>query len=154
MDKQKELLQAMINIEKTIGKLYQVYSTIFDNKDFWLGLSREEEGHAKVIADLSAKVDKEPIYVDDNRFKLAPINFFIKSVEDKIQQAQDGSVNIIDALGAAWNIENALIEKECYQIYQADSEDFKSMLEALRLGTEVHINRVKQELDKYKNINN
>lgn len=150
---QQEILKAMITLEKTVGNLYQLYSTMFDNKDFWLSLYKEEYEHAKIIGDLYKKVNKEKVYFDDHRFKLEPINFSIQGIEEKIAKAKASQqIDLIAALANALNIEHSLLESGYYQIYQADSVELKAVLEAMRLGTEVHINKVQMELDKYKNL--
>jgi hypothetical protein len=138
--RQVDLLQAH---ERAMGRLYAAYAHRFpQDRDFWLGLSREEEEHAHWIESLQARMEQEPSILVVNRFPVEVIHHSINYINNLTDRADRADLTPIKALSAALDIERALLENRYFEVFAGDSAEVRHILQSLAQGAAAHLERV------------
>lgn len=139
------VIQKMIELEETVGRLYEIYHDLFPaQKGFWDRLAAEEKTHAEWISKFLLTSKHGTISLQPNRFKIEPIQMTLDSLAKQIKKAREGKVTLLEALSFAFNFENGLVEKEFFKIVDADSDALKKLLGSLSLATENHSRWIQQ----------
>lgn len=148
----KDLIEEIAKNEEMVGNLYRKYAEKFnDYSDFWLHLASEEDNHAKGLRELNEQIDKEDLYVDEEKFSIVAISTFRDNVTDQIEQAEYDDINIIQALAIAKINESSLLEEDCFNIFDSDSAKMKKTFKKLNKETSEHLEMIKNKLEKLKN---
>jgi rubrerythrin len=143
-------LELLARHEATVGDLYQEYSKKFpEHKEFWLRLNREEQKHAQAVRDLLPKVNDGTIKIAPDRFKKEVIEGATSRVISWIKEARGGNTDMVDALANALVIENSLVEKTYYLLYENDSEEMKKTFSMLVEASREHRKKVVQLLNAF-----
>jgi rubrerythrin len=144
-------LEMLAKHEEAIGDLYDAYATAFpDQGDFWSTLANEERGHAAWIRMMYSKVEDGVIEIGEGRFNAKAIETSLGYVKRWITDAQHSAVDLQTALSIALDIENALIERSFYKVYDTDNETLRQVFNALVEGCRQHRARIVESLDKVK----
>jgi rubrerythrin len=153
-DAQIHELELMARHEEAIGELYAAYARRFpEHQEFWLKLKNEEIGHAGIIRKLFPKIDDGFIRFDDKRFNVKAIETSLKYINTWTSDADNGTVEMLNALAIALDLENGMIEKKFLDVFEADADDLKIAIKALSDGTREHKQRIAELLNEYKRKN-
>lgn len=149
--KQIEIIEALAGQEEAISRLYRAYGQNFpEDRGFWEALSGEETGHAQWIRDLSAKIGGGGVYFNENRFRIEAIRSSLEYIERENAAAAVGGQDGIEALSVAYMLEDALLEKKFFEIFEGDSIELKHILADLAQSTTEHRERIRRKLDAEK----
>ncbi len=149
--KQLEVVEALAGQEESISQLYRAYGENFpEDREFWQALSGEEIGHAQWIRDLAAKIGNGSVYFNEDRFRIEAIRSSLKYIGKERSAAVAGGQNKIEALSVAYMLEDALLEKKIFEIFEGDSVELKHILADLAQSTSDHRERIKRKLDAQK----
>jgi hypothetical protein len=145
-----EIIELLAGSEETIGKLYTTYANRFhETEPFWKSLAEDERNHAIWIRSLKAKSGNNKLIFNPDRFRSAAIKTFINHTEKEIIEAGKPGYQLINALSMAYFIEDSLIEKKYFEVFEADSVELKGLLNKLESATKKHALQVKEARDKY-----
>lgn len=147
------VIEKVAEHEEKLSELYRAYSSYLSNKDFWVDLAAEEVMHAYQVRNMVDHIRNAEIHVNKERFKTPAIEFSKKHIEDKIKLAQAEKADILQALTISLDIEKSLLEKRYYEIYEGDSIELKYSIEEMNKSIARHIEKVEEELYKYKSNN-
>ena len=149
-----EMLEKLAQHEEAIGQLYDTYSGIFPSLfDFWTLLSQEESQHANWIRTLGKKVAEDPkLFVNEHRFNTVAIDTSLDYLQKEIGKATMKPVSIIEALTAAFYVEQSLIESKIFEVFETDSVELKHLFQQLQKDTVKHRIKVREALDRQKNM--
>jgi len=129
--------------EKAIGRLYDAYARRFPrDREFWLGLSQEEQQHAKWVESLRARVEETPSSLVVNRFPVATIELSLAYVNRLIESADASGLTRVNALSIALDLERALLEHKYFEVFHSDDPQIKRTLQLLRQSTQTHLQKV------------
>ena len=146
------LITKLAKNEQTISQLYQAYAEKFpDYQKFWANLSSEEIEHSNWISDLNSKVNQGLISFSEERFKIEAIETFLKYLQQRLADIKEEKISLINALSIALDIENSLIERKFFEVFESDSEGLKYTLLSLAAATEFHRTKIKKILDEIRN---
>ena len=138
-----EILRLLAENETAVCRLYRAYADKFpSHKTFWLALADEELAHASWIRKLSSEVGNSELYVDEARFRPRPIEIMHSYVKDQLTRAQEQNLTLVDALSTALDIEQSLIERSYFDVFETDSVGLKHVLMDLKAATQKHIQQV------------
>ncbi len=138
---QLKVIELLAEHETMIGRLYKEYAQKFLHwKDFWSKLSAEERGHANWILKLRSKIKGGSVYFKEDRFNKEAIKTSLKYLNNQLSQAQMQDISLIKALSIARDIENGLIEKKFFEIFEGDPIELKHVLLNLAAATREHYN--------------
>jgi rubrerythrin len=141
---QEKLLYLMKRYEILLGELYSEYAEKFpEYADFWNTISKEEGTHAYWIETLAGQIGSYKIFFNETRFNIAPLNICIDEVVKVIDDAKKEPISILEAMATSINIENGMIERNFFEVFESDSPEIKKTFNMLREATLGHEQRVK-----------
>jgi len=139
------LVNALIQNEKLISKLYANYASLFANdSDFWTKISSDETDHARWLDELFIKIKQEVVQIDENRLKLEALTNFTAYINEQIARAETGNITSIQALSVSMDMENSIIEQGVFKVYETDDAELQETFDRLRTATEAHFSNVKR----------
>lgn len=145
------LLDFMQQHEQAIAALYQAYAERFEAyADFWTDLSRAELKHAACLALLQSRLKDNPDIVIVRRFSIDAIKSSIRYVTELIHRVTQPEFSPINAFSLAMKLEEALLEKDFFEIFTGDSQETKDTLLLLLHETQEHFEVIKDALNEYK----
>ena len=148
---QEVVLDLLAKNEENIGRLYKVYADLFSEyRELWSGLADEEKVHAARIRSLKSQVGKDHLSLKPNRFKSEAIRFFSSYIEQEIIAAGKGGFSLIKALSISMHIEDSLIERRYFEVFESDAVEMKNLLQELEAGTRQHAGKIRNALNQYR----
>ena len=145
-----KILEAMKEHELAIAELYEVYADKFpEYKDFWTQFSSEEIQHADCINSLQIIVEESTEDFVVERFKIGAIENSTKYVKNLADMARQSDISLINAISTAVYLEQALIEKNYFEVIESDNAQTKHILSLLTERTRKHYEKflaVREEL--------
>ena len=150
VNQQLKVIGVLAANEELISKLYKLYAKLIPElQDFWEDLAKEETRHAYWILALQTHINDGVLSFKENRFNLRAIELFLIYVKDLLDTAKGRVKAPKDALANAMNIENALIERKFFEVFNEDSPALKDTLQQLVIATEKHREKISAEFSKY-----
>jgi rubrerythrin len=135
--------------EKAIGRLYAAYARRFpQEREFWLGLSREEAQHARWIDMLRSRAEEDPSGLVVERFPAAAIELSLAYVHRLIESADSPHLTRINALSIALDLERALLEHKYFEVFASDDPQIVRTLQLLQESTRSHLQKVQHLWDR------
>jgi hypothetical protein len=129
--------------EKAIGRLYAAYARRFpSDREFWLGLSREEEQHANWVQSLQSRIEDDPASLVVDRFPAATIELSLAYIDRLIDASDASSLTRVNALSIAVDIERALLEHRYFEVFSSNNPQIQRTLQLLRQSTQTHLQKV------------
>jgi len=142
---QLKAIKLLAEHEKAISQLYKEYARKFpEQKDFWSKIAREELEHASWIFTLCSKAKEGSLYFEEGRFKTGAIKTSLEYLKSQIAEAQNNKISAKNALSVARDLENGLIEKKFFEVFQPDCREIKQVLLDLAAATREHSNRIEK----------
>ena len=146
------LLEVLSEHERVIAQLYQAYSARFDESSvFWAGLAQEELRHAACLNKLKILLQADSAIVIIERFSIDAVQFSINYVNQLIERASQPDFKLINALSLAMKLEEALLERNFFEVLSGDGQEIREALEFLAAETERHFQMLHNTLEDYKN---
>ena len=147
MNKQ-DLIEKIANNEELIGRLYKLYAQKYgEYSDFWGRLSDDERSHSDKIRSFAANDEFE---IDSKRFNEKDIVGFENEVREATEKIEQEEISLSDALKTALKLENNLVEKEFFKIFETDSDRLKFYLGEMGESISKHQDRIKKMIEKIK----
>jgi hypothetical protein len=146
-----EILDALKEHELALAELYEVYAEKFpEYKDFWTKFSSEEIQHADCINSLQTIVEESNEDFIVERFKIGAIENSTKYVKNLADTARQSDIPLIKALSTAVYLEQALIEKNYFEVFESDNAQTKHILSLLAEGTRKHYEKLRAAWQEHK----
>ncbi|NOQ43425.1 MAG: hypothetical protein GQ560_03070 [Dehalococcoidia bacterium] len=150
-ENQIKTIEALANHEEAISELYRKYSGKFpDYEQFWLGLAEEEVLHTKWIRELRDDIEEGTVFFNEGRFNIVGVQTSLNYIKKQIVDSENQEISLPFALFLALDIENALLERKYFEIFEGDSVGLKNILQDLAEATELHRARIEQALNEEK----
>ena len=147
------LLKIFSEHERVIAQLYQAYASRFDGcAAFWDSLAREELQHAACLNKLRTLLQANSEIVIVERFSVDAIQFSINYIHTLIERAYQPNFILVNALSLATKLEEALLEKNFFDVLSGDSQEVQETLEFLEKETERHSRTLREGLRDYNNL--
>lgn len=152
MDEVIRTVDALVQVEKTVGEFYGSCSEVFaQDSDFWLGLARDEFLHADVLAKLHERIIREPHrFRRGELFPITTLRAFVSQVHSEHEKLIAGTLTMYDALVAAYQIERTIIEQKYLEAIRTEKPEYLEALDILAEETAAHRDRIKMKLDEYR----
>lgn len=145
----RKILDLLARHEEAVGRLYAVYAKLFPTQaEFWKQFSEEEFRHASWIRQLDLLVAKGRIGFDAGRYRTKALQTSLAFVEMQAENVQDEAITQVAALSMALSLENGLIEKGFFEVFENDSPQFSELLQKLSEATKDHRERMKLAWDE------
>jgi len=145
------IVHLLIKHEEAIADLYAICSRVFtDNADFWNMLVIEEKAHADVLRELRRRLETEQVLLNPRKFNTTGVQTAIDHVNKQKPAVEDGSCTMVRALAIALDIEQAIIDRNFFEVFDTDSAVIKREFAELRTHTIEHSGRLAALLRKMK----
>ena len=138
-----KILEAMKEHELALAELYEVYADKFpEYKDFWTKFSREEYQHADWINTLQTRFEESTEDFVIERFPIGAVENSTEYVKKLAVTTRQSDMLLINALSTAVHLEQALIEKKYFEVFEGDSAKTKKILSLLAQSTQKHYEKL------------
>lgn len=135
---QLEIVGLMAKNEVKLSELYAKFGHAFaSRKEFWDEIAREEVSHGAWINTLKNRVEEGNVTFAHDRFNIDLVNDFYKHVQQQELKVNEG-MPLVEALEAAKNIEQTLLEKKFFEVFHGDAPELETLLLALEYSTKNH----------------
>ncbi|MBE0430857.1 MAG: DUF2202 domain-containing protein [Dehalococcoidia bacterium] len=150
---QPNMLLRLAENEEAIAALYQEYAGRFPEYDsFWRGLAHDEEEHAGWIRVLGSTDAPDEVFVDRTRFNEQAIQTYLDYLRRELAKVQQGETTLLNALAVTLYIEESLIERKYFEVFDTDAPRLKQVLQNLAAATRTHVEKARETLDSYKRM--
>ena len=147
--KRQEIVDVLMQHEHCVGELYRCYAESQpDREDFWLRLAGEEDEHAEAIKLLGQKVGGRDAFFRPGRFRYEEVKESLDALEKEIDGARDKGNSWKDALEAALQLEDKMMEKRFFEVVRGDSPVLQGVLRKIKKETGEHRDRLRSALEK------
>jgi len=137
------ILDLLIQHEEAIGSLYKACTITFpDLAKFWQAFVLEEKAHADVLRILATSLKTEKVFLNNRKFNVTGVHTAIDHVNKQKQLVEAGTVTILQVLAVALDIEQAIVEKDFFEVFETDSPSMRQEFAALRKHTLAHVERM------------
>ena len=149
----KEARLAVVDLlaehEMAIARLYEAYARMgMESGEFWASLAAEEKEHARWIGELRRAVEEDAVGFDRGRFSVESLRTSLAYVKEEVAKAEAGAIPLLEALSKAMDLENALIERRFFEVFDDDAEPVRRALERLSKETFEHRDRLAAAWEK------
>lgn len=146
---QIDIIGMMAAHETAIARLYETYAAkIPQLREFFGELAEKEVEHARTITDFVARVKAGSVRVNPRRFSTQSILASLDYLEEHQKKAEAGAINGIIALSTCVDLEDALIEKKFFEIFESDAPEVKQFLQKLSVETTEHRQQARLALEQ------
>ena len=146
MSDQLSIITLLLQNERGLAELYSAYSQIFENRDFWANLSKDEESHSQFLIALYENPDVPPI--DQDVIDVRKFTNIAEEIEHDILKAP--TTTLQNALARAIYYEEVVLERNVFDLFATkNSSSILKVIERLRDETNEHRESLIQELAKY-----
>lgn len=90
----------------------------------------------------------ENIGIKEDTFRIPALKTMLDFIEETKRKSKNFS--LYQALGTSLNIEQALLEKNFFEVFETDSPSVKTTFRNLAEATKAHVKRVEDELARVK----
>ncbi len=144
MEENNDIVSELAQNEIRVSELYRKYAQLFsDMKEFWDENAAEEANHYKLLMELEEKKSSGKIFIDEKRFQPEAVKLVRSFIEEKFNEQNP---TVIDALINSENIENSLLEKNIFEIFESDAPEIKVTLKILEDETREHLESVREKI--------
>ena len=144
------LLKVLSEHERAIARLYQAYSAKFDEHEvFWADLAQAELKHAACLNELRMLLETDSAMVIVERFSVDAVRFSINYVNELTARSAEPDFELLNALSLAMKLEEALLEKNFFEVLTGDGQEIREALEFLARETEHHFQLLRKALTDY-----
>lgn len=140
-------IELMAEQEALISRLYDTYSRRFtEEAGFWRTLAEDEDNHHQWLAVLAENLQKGDLRFIQRKFPIQAVKSSVDYVRSLIEDADKHT--LISALSYALDLENSLIEKNYFEIFDADSSQMKEVFSKLKGQTAEHRSMINRKYDE------
>ena len=146
---QIQTLGLMAAHESALADLYRAYAkTLPSYEDFFHGLAADEVLHARMLAGFVDDVKTRKVSVKPGRFSSQSILSSLDFTKERVAEAERGEVSLMEALSTARDLEDGLIERKYFGIFEDDGPELTKLLERLAVETEAHRRKVTEAWER------
>lgn len=146
---QIETLGLMAAHESALADLYRAYAKALpEHEDFFSRLAADEVTHARMVAGFVDDVKARKVYVRPGRFSSQSILSSLDFARERVAEAERGGMSLMEALSTAKDLEEGLIERKYFEIFEDDGPELMKLLERLAGETEAHRRKVTEAWER------
>jgi len=146
---QIQTLGLMAAHESALAELYRAYAKKLPGyEEFFGGLAADEVLHARMVAGFADEVKRGKVQVRPGRFSSQEILSSLDFARARVAEAERGGMSLMEALSTAKDLEDALIERKYFEIFEDDGPELTRLLERLATETEAHRRKVTEAWER------
>jgi len=151
-NEQTALYEHLALHEEAISELYRTFGEIFPKvADFWNEMAEQEDSQAKMLCSLKRRYEAGQVQLKECRLTKSGVQYSLDYVNQIIESAKNGEITSLrEALAIAYDLENAMIEKEIFALFEESSPALSKVLEKLYEDNQQQRKKVLDWIDKLK----
>ena len=136
----KDALMMMVEVERTMGKLYQYCADCFpEDKQFWLGIVEQETQHTKSILKMGKIIAKKRDQFEMNRpFNSTAMKTVISGIKMNMERVKSGAIPKSRMLAIAYDLEQSILESKYAEIFKTADVEYQNLLRKILDDTGAH----------------
>ncbi|MBN2790051.1 MAG: hypothetical protein JXR69_07665 [Candidatus Delongbacteria bacterium] len=138
IDKGLVLLGYHAEHERMISQLYSYYSKKFTKESVWIFLVEEEKKHEAWIKQIIIKINEGLIRFDHRDSSLEEVKVSINNVKNEMAKVFTDEYTLEMAYSFAFILENSIIEKDLFKLFDSDDPMIVEILKNLSIDTKKH----------------
>lgn len=134
---QADYTRLMERYEEAMSDLYKQYAALFPRyKALWQRLASDEIQHADWVRTLRSRIEDGSVGLsEEHSVEPERITGLLDRVASELARAKQATIIIVDAIGAAVQLEREMIEKEWFGFFESDSPELKRVFQSLASET-------------------
>jgi bacterioferritin (cytochrome b1) len=151
-DNMLDALKALIRLELKVGELYEACALQWpEDAPFWLGVARQEAGHARAIERMVLLISKNPAhFLPAKAIKVEAVETIIAGIERTTNQVRNGRLLKNNLMAIAVDIENSVMEKKFFEMIKTADPVFLELCHDIMAQTKEHKQRFEKRLAELK----
>ena len=146
-EEQINMAKMLEKYEATLARLYKIYAKkLPEFEQFWNDIAVEEQTHAFMARTFRTMIEDDTLVFEPRSFKIHAIEENLKILNAHITFAESRSVTVKEAFTTAMELENMMIEKKIFEIYEGDADDLKRTLKTLLEDTKRHYEKIEEQV--------
>ena len=139
------LIKLLIENEMAMHDLYAFFAEKYpEHAYFWMAIANDEKHHAQFLEDIQSKNTGVNEKLLNTRQVQNSIDH-VKSISKKLESGEE--FTILQAVSAAINIENSIVEMNFFKPFDLSPEDVLKSIETIRTETKGHYKKMKDLKD-------
>ncbi|MDA3839364.1 MAG: hypothetical protein PF574_10335 [Candidatus Delongbacteria bacterium] len=138
IDKGLILLGYHAEHERMISQLYSYYRKKFPKEGVWLFLVEEEKKHEAWIKQIIIKINEGKIKFDHRDSSIEDVKISLQNVKDEMAKVFTDEYVLNTAYSFAFVLENSIIEKDLFKLFESDDPIIAEILKNLSNDTKKH----------------
>ena len=144
-----DIVTLLARHEETIGQLYRLFADKYEGHgQFWSELANEEYQHAEWIGRLNKRIQDGAGRVRQELFDRGAIEKSLDHINNLIDIVKSDEFSCKEALAEAMKIEESILEKKYYEIFEGNIAEIKQVQYCLEDATREHRERVRKALSE------
>ena len=146
---QCDVVSLLAKHEEAIGGLYRVFADKYEGYgQFWSELASEEDQHAEWIGRLNKRIQDGAGKVRAEMFDPQAIKQSLDHINEVMEMAKADQFSFKQALAEAINIEESILEKKYYELFEGNIAEIKQVQYCLEDATREHRERIRRAFNR------
>ncbi len=151
----QEFVDRLMENEMAISRLYEQFGMTFpEDGNFWNEISREELLHFNWLKQLADFVAQEKIGTKPISLRPQNVVTSINHINSLREKSRNGELTREGAFTAAYNIENSLLEKGFFTVFEFASTPYRKIQNEMTRETRKHREKMEDALRRIKETKN
>ncbi len=141
---QTRILYLLTRQELLIAEIYRFFAGLYpDHREFWNDAAKEEMEHATWVEYLYKKAAAGEIRFDEGKTRTYTVESFVKYLEENLARVKERAFLPPAAFALAVNIENSLLARGVFDLFEGADAESRSLLLDLREKLKEHRRRIR-----------
>jgi hypothetical protein len=136
------LLDAVSELERLIGRLYECMAGVFPEDSIWAGLAGDEAHHAMMALEMKSLLGGRDWILSDPRLNLSVVKSIQKYVVQQIERTKNNELPRRNAFFIARDLERTLVEKAFHNAFDFGDSRFNEAASGIDEQTRRHLDRL------------
>ena len=146
---QCEIVALLARHEEAIGGLYRLFADKCEGYgEFWSELASEEYQHAEWIGRLNKRIQDGAGRVRQELFDGGAIEKSLDHINNLMDIVRSDEFSYKEALTEAMRIEESILEKKYYEVFEGNIAEIKQVQYCLEDATREHRERIRKALSE------
>lgn len=147
-----DVMKLMAMAEQLVADFYRTCAENFEeDRSFYMAIAAEEEKHARNIEKMLKMITLKPECFEMGRpFNQTALRTFMAGVEGNLTRLKEGVLSRERAMCLAYDVENAVIEKNYHEIVRTTDLEYVALLQEITKETVHHRESIEQRIQALK----
>lgn len=142
-----DIVQLLKANETLLNRLYRLFAGQYpEQAGFWNRIASDENEHAGWVSRLYNEIETSKVRFRKDRFVKTDLAAFSEYVTGLADEVTAKPLSLLDAAGLSVRLEDSMIEKNFFRVFESDVEILKITMQKLEASTEIHYAKVKSFL--------